>query len=143
MALQRRLLAQAADAVRAPLEQQQLGGHDEGQHKGGCLVYATCSVLEAENEAVARWFEELPGHTERWEPFPFVFSHDESNGQNDTKENDGNEAPFELDDFHADRRYAPVSRDDDANRHLPGHFLATLPHIHGCDGFFIARWRRI
>ena len=130
-ALQRRLLRLAADAVKP---------------RGGCLVYATCSVLEAENEAVAGWFEDQPGHREQWEPWPFPFSTaDLESAGGDHDHDDG----YDEEDCGADvddngrRRYRAVSRHDAANRHLPPHYLATLPHLHGCDGFFIARWRRV
>lgn len=38
---------------------------------GGRLVYATCSVLASENQAVALAFEELPDYQKEWAPWPF------------------------------------------------------------------------
>jgi 16S rRNA (cytosine967-C5)-methyltransferase len=38
---------------------------------GGRLVYATCSVLASENQAVALAFEGLPEYQNEWVPWPF------------------------------------------------------------------------
>ena len=38
---------------------------------GGRLVYATCSVLASENQAVALAFEALPEYQKEWAPWPF------------------------------------------------------------------------
>mmetsp|Transcript_48537 Transcript_48537/g.90424 ORF Transcript_48537/g.90424 Transcript_48537/m.90424 type:complete len:632 (+) Transcript_48537:17-1912(+) len=121
--LQRCLLAQAAATVR----------------KGGRLVYATCSILEQENEAVAQWFEGLPSYSTIWEPWPFP-------------DNNGGLPEFEsavaLPFIPAN--CVPVSQIDGAQSYsggrsakaLPRHWRKLLPHVHGTDGFFIARWRR-
>ena len=118
-ALQRKLLQRAATTVRV----------------GGALVYATCSVLQSENQDIVRWFDMEGDSSGEWEPWPFTFSK-ATIGEQDME--DGGE----FDDFHPGRYYKPVSRSDAANFCLPAHCIATLPHLHGCDGFFIARWRR-
>jgi 16S rRNA (cytosine967-C5)-methyltransferase len=55
-ALQMEILHRASSFVRAD---------------GGRLVYATCSVLESENQDVARWFEGLQGFCDEWTPWPW------------------------------------------------------------------------
>ena len=90
-ALQRQLLQDAASYVRP----------------GGRVVYATCSVLDAENGDVTRSFE---ANNESFTPLSFTgdaaWTGPPACGQ---------------------------GRD---------HEVALLPHIHGTDGFYIARWMR-
>ena len=88
--LQRQLLQEAASLVRP----------------GGRLVYATCSVLAAENEDVARSLEAHHGGC-----------------------------------------FTPLAFAGDATWTGPpaqgrAHEVALLPHVHGTDGFYIARWSR-
>uniref|UniRef100_A0A7S2B989 SAM-dependent MTase RsmB/NOP-type domain-containing protein n=1 Tax=Octactis speculum TaxID=3111310 RepID=A0A7S2B989_9STRA len=115
--VQRTLLAKAADAVKP---------------KGGRLVYATCSVFAEENEDVVTWFETLPGHSDKWEPWPFT----DDGAVCSTKRT----GEFSLDGGAAGA--VPVTGGDAANHLLPGHWRKILPHVHGADGFFIGRWKR-
>lgn len=64
---------------------------------GGRLVYATCSLLHAENRGVADAFEAASGG--EFQPWPFSTI--------------------------------------DATHHR-----TLLPHVHGTDGFFMARWKK-
>lgn len=84
VALQRRILDSAARLVKP-------GGH---------LVYATCSILEAENQSQAAAF--LARHAD-WSATPFTL----------------------------------------AGCDWPEGMMALLPHQHGTDGFFAARWQRV
>ncbi|KAG8462760.1 hypothetical protein KFE25_004736 [Diacronema lutheri] len=84
---------------------------------GGTLVYATCAISAPENEDVARWLgahAALPGGV-RLEPLPF-----------------GPEDGLPV-------RAAGLGGLSGGARE---HMAWLLPHEHGTDGFFIARWRR-
>jgi 16S rRNA (cytosine967-C5)-methyltransferase len=98
-ATQRELLRDAAALVRV----------------GGALVYATCSVLRAENEDVAAWFGDAFAAT--FEPSPFPTGWPGFSTENDSSFAD---APSET----------------------PTHVVGLTPDRHGTDGFFVARWRR-
>ena len=98
-ATQRALLRDAAALVRV----------------GGALVYATCSVLRAENEDVAAWFGDA--HDATFEPMPFPTGWPGFSTENDSSFAD---APSET----------------------PTHVVGLTPDRHGTDGFFVARWRR-
>ncbi len=79
---------------------------------GGRLVYSTCTVLPAENGGVVDAF--LVEQAGRFVPEPF----------------DGMLPP----------RLAVI--DPDSRTQAASGRLQLLPHRHGCDGFFIARFRR-
>jgi 16S rRNA (cytosine967-C5)-methyltransferase len=89
-ALQLQLLLEASSLVRS----------------GGTLVYATCSVLAAENQDVARSFE---AQSSCFTPLAFA----------------------------GDVAWAGPPAQGGGT-----HEVALLPHVHGTDGFYIARWRR-
>ena len=98
-AQQQRILAAAARLVKP----------------GGVLVYATCSLLAAENEAVVAAFEAAQG--DHWRPDPI--------------------GPLlERLDITIGRRWAEGA--DPAGQR----FLVLSPERDGCDGFFAARWVR-
>lgn len=85
---------------------------------GGRLVYATCSVLPDENEAVAQAFSAAhPG----FEPVPVV-------GLLDGLKVAG-----------AAGLCSPATEGDGL---AAGQFLRLWPHRHGTDGFFAAVWQR-
>ena len=107
-ALQRRVLARFAGCVAAD---------------GGALVYATCSLLDAENVGVSRWFERAKWTTGAGEGA-------------DASGEDVDFVTFEPDPF---PRGWPGEEDADARA---THEVALRPDAHGCDGFYIARWRR-
>ena len=98
-ATQRELLRDAAALVRV----------------GGALVYATCSVLRAENEDVAAWFGDAFAAT--FEPSPFPTGWPGFSTENDSTLA---KTPSES----------------------PTHVVSLTPDRHGTDGFFVARWRR-
>ena len=106
--IQRRILAKAAGLVRPG---------------GGALVYATCSLLHSENEAVRRWFDDKFG--DEFAPLPF-------------------KAHWPL----APTMTGDVESEDGRNGVENGvvtsmsHDFALRPDLHGCDGFYIARWVR-
>jgi 16S rRNA (cytosine967-C5)-methyltransferase len=79
---------------------------------GGRLVYSTCTVLAEENDQVADAF--LRGQGDRFTPEPF-------------------------DDLLPPRLLA---LDPDLRAQAGEGRIQLLPHRHGCDGFFIARFRR-
>ena len=99
-ATQRELLRDAAALVRV----------------GGALVYATCSVLRAENEDVAAWFGDA--FTATFEPLPFPT---------------GWPGGFSTEN---DSTLAVTPSES------PTHVVGLTPDRHGTDGFFVARWRR-
>jgi 16S rRNA (cytosine967-C5)-methyltransferase len=78
-------------------------------------VYATCSLLRAENEDVAAWF--AAAYAADFEPWPL----DEADGAFARTR-----PPPEL-------PHAAAARSNERT---------LLPHLHGTDGFFVARWRR-
>jgi 16S rRNA (cytosine967-C5)-methyltransferase len=101
-ALQRSILAAAAQHVR----------------RGGTLVYATCSLLAAENQDVAAWFDSEACTNSSstdcsFEPWPFT---------TDISSNDQKQQQQQL-------------------RSMP-HCKLLLPSEGPTDGFFIARWKR-
>ena len=95
--LQRAVLATAASMVRV----------------GGILVYATCTINHAENEAIVEEFEATVG--DRFEASPL----EEAWGK-----------------VVAGRVLGGAARAREA------YAVQLLPHVHGTDGFYIARWRR-
>ena len=84
---------------------------------GGRLVYSTCSLLEEENECVARKFEQSPAGRsfERWDFFP--------------KTTTGCCCDS-------------LAEEDDDEQSSLRHTLSLLPSADGSDGFFIARWKK-
>lgn len=79
---------------------------------GGRLVYATCSLLRAENEAVAEAFEASDAFCATgFERVPAA-------------------------------QALAEARVDAAETLVDGDFLRLWPHRHGTDGFFAAVWRR-
>ena len=107
---QRRILARAAALTRP----------------GGALVYATCSILDAENAENARWFE-------RWVP----------TSRREANEDDENAPAFAPAPFPRGWPAAPPESDNDDEHGDASHEAALLPHVHGTDGFYIARWTRV
>lgn len=98
-ATQRALLSQAAAIARA---------HGRPHCR---IVYATCSVLQAENQAVAAWFDDTFG------------------------------AHFEACAFEEGQSPSLLSMQPAVHQSLRPHERLLLPHLTGTDGFFIARWR--
>jgi 16S rRNA (cytosine967-C5)-methyltransferase len=103
-ALQRSILAAAAQHVGP----------------GGTLVYATCSLLAAENQDVAAWFDSEActngSSTDcKFEPWPFA---------NDSISDDQKQ-----------------QQQQQQLRSMP-HCKLLLPSEGPTDGFFIARWKR-
>ncbi len=84
---------------------------------GGRLVYATCSLLAAENEAVVTAF--LAAHPE----FSVLSAAEILRGQK-----------IELPDGAGNSETA----DKDGENRMADRFLRLLPHVHGTDGFFAA-----
>ena len=87
--------------------------------EGGRLVYSTCSLLEEENEFVARNFEQsmLGRGFKRWDFAPMT-------GCNSIAK---------------DENIVDDALSDEESMH---HTLTILPSEYGSDGFFIARWKR-
>lgn len=83
---------------------------------GGTLVYATCSLLEEENEAVNRWFST----TFARDFTPLDWS-----------------ATLKKHDLQALQ-----TSDRPAEHALSANAMALLPHVHHSDGFYLAGWRR-
>ena len=77
------------------------------------LVYATCSLLRQENDDVADWF--TAAYAADFEPWP-------------------------LDE--ADGAFARTRPPPELARCAAPHTRTLLPHLHGTDGFYVARWRR-
>jgi 16S rRNA C967 or C1407 C5-methylase (RsmB/RsmF family) len=100
---------------------------------GGALIYATCSMLETENQDVARWFERrFDGGGGEDAPLPKATG----------SERGGvfGSFAFAPDPFPPGWP-SPISpegaRGGDAS-----HEAALNPVDHGTDGFYVARWRR-
>ena len=104
--IQRRILAKAAGLVRPG---------------GGALVYATCSLLHSENEAVRRWFDDKFG--DEFAPLPF-------------------KAHWPLAPTMTGDMDLEDGRNAVENGGVTSHDFALRPDLHGCDGFYIARWVR-
>ena len=139
---QRRILARAAQLVRPG---------------GGALVYATCSILREENGDNVRWFER------RWSrrreegadgaegegtdaaaamafaPLPFPAGWPEAAYSGAVGERD--DTRDERDDLD-ERREGGARETTTGAAEMPSHEVTLLPHVHGTDGFFIARWAR-
>jgi len=112
--LQKEILANASRTVRP----------------GGVLVYATCSLLVEENEDVAMWFASS-SFGEDFEPMALL------------------EPPFEdlrrngrRPQTRAEMKSSGEKEKDGIGGDRDDHMLTLAPHLHGTDGFFIARWRR-
>jgi 16S rRNA (cytosine967-C5)-methyltransferase len=97
---------------------------------GGRLVYATCSLLDAENEGVTQAFHEAHGREFERVPVSEILAH-----------------------FHVAGADALVSSDraagdpaaavtEDSSLKSPADTLRLWPHRHGTDGFFAAVWQR-
>lgn len=114
--VQRRILAKAAGLVRPG---------------GGALVYATCSLLREENESVRRWFDERFG--DEFVPMPFDTFRRPSAPDVAGDVDDG-----DADDGDADEDGSAM----DDGRGARSHDFALRPDLHGCDGFYVARWVR-
>jgi 16S rRNA (cytosine967-C5)-methyltransferase len=90
---------------------------------GGRLVYATCSLLQAENEGVADAFTAAHDNFEVV-PVSSVLSQVLSRGDGD---GDGADAAQVMDLAHS---------------LCSGDYLRLWPHVHATDGFFAAIWTR-
>ena len=108
--IQRRILAKAAGLVRPG---------------GGALVYATCSLLHSENEAVRRWFDDKFG--DEFAPLPFKAQWPLAPSMTGDIESE------DLEDGNGVENGVVTSM---------SHDFALRPDLHGCDGFYIARWVR-
>lgn len=114
-AIQRQLLVQAQRYVKV----------------GGRLVYATCSLLEEENEKVVAWFLEEFGSGAReggreggrYRPLPWA------------EEEEPLRAAAEAYGKRQERAKGMI-------KDLAPGMLLLMPHVHGTDGFFIARFER-
>jgi 16S rRNA (cytosine967-C5)-methyltransferase len=114
-AIQRQLLVQAQRYVKV----------------GGRLVYATCSLLEEENEKVVGWFLEEFGSGAReggreggrYRPLPWA------------EEEEPLRAAVEAYGKRQERAKGMI-------KELAPGMLLLMPHVHGTDGFFIARFER-
>ena len=95
-------------------------------------MYATCSLLVEENESVRSWFDERFGDDfvpmpfeAHWPSAPDALTTGDADedvvAEDDVAELDGN------------------AMDDGAVR---SHGFALRPDLHGCDGFYVARWVR-
>ena len=99
------------------------------------VVYATCSVLEEENEEVARAWEASEEYArDGWEPWPFLVLPSGQGGG----EGSGRGAAEAV----AAAEAAEAAALAEVEEGSPAHWRTFLPHVHGTDGFFISRWRR-
>lgn len=88
--------------------------------RGGRLVYATCSLLQAENQAVAHAFHQ--NHSN----FSALEAADMLHG---LKLAQGGDVCTPAHTYN--------------NQAIPeGRYMQLLPHKHGCDGFFAAVWQK-
>lgn len=88
--------------------------------RGGRLVYATCSLLQAENQAVAHAFHQNHSNFSALEAADML---------HDLKLAQGGDV------------YTPAHTYN--NQAIPeGRYMQLLPHKHGCDGFFAAVWQK-
>jgi len=114
-AIQRALLTQAQAHVKV----------------GGRLVYATCSLLKEENEEVVAWFLEEYGEGGReggcFRALPWQ-------GEEEVPLRAAAEA-------WRDREGGEGGREGGTEELAPG-TLQLLPHVHGTDGFYMARFER-
>ena len=99
-------------AALVPLQARILAAAAESVRPGGLLVYSTCTVLPDENGRQADAF--LAAQAGRFEPAPFA-----------------DLLPTRL------RALDPALEAQAAAGRIQ-----LLPHRHGCDGFFVARFRR-
>jgi 16S rRNA (cytosine967-C5)-methyltransferase len=89
---------------------------------GGILVYATCTIRNAENIDIVKAFEAQ--YCDEFEPAPLA----EAFG-----------AALATDVLDK----AVVKAGGRGAEHVRvAHWVSLMPHLHGTDGFFIARWRR-
>jgi len=106
----------------------------------------TIKVFAAENEEVASWFEEQEAFISgNWEPWPFPdntanFVNAHATGHHEPGR--GRPHPQPMSGDGNGKPQQSVSSDDGVNHVMPGHWRALLPHVHGTDGFFVARWKR-
>jgi 16S rRNA C967 or C1407 C5-methylase (RsmB/RsmF family) len=84
---------------------------------GGALVYATCTVHAAENAAIVQWFEQ--------HAVGLQFQ------------------PDALCNAWGAVTAAAVFAGAAAESAATAHTAQLLPHVHGTDGYYIARWRRL
>jgi 16S rRNA C967 or C1407 C5-methylase (RsmB/RsmF family) len=83
---------------------------------GGILVYATCTVHAAENANIVQWFEQtVVGR--QFQPDPLCNAWGEMTA-------------------------AAVLAGVAVDSSITAHTVQLLPHVHGTDGYYIARWRR-
>lgn len=120
---------QSPQAVRELVDKQQaiLKSAARLLKPGGRLVYATCSLLDEENEGIATAFD--AEHSQTFTPIPAA------NVLQGLKipqaENLCSPAPETTDQTHGD-----------GDTHTPGRFLRLWPHQHATDAFFAAVWER-
>ena len=101
---------------------------------GGALIYATCSMLEAENQDVARWFERRFGGGGGGEDAPLP----EATGS----ERGGVFGSFAFAPDPFPPGWPSPIGPEGARGGDASHEAALNPVDHGTDGFYVARWRR-